>query len=150
MIKPRLWPRIEFFSSGGQKSWRFCMGQQQPFIEKTSFLKPHGPTSASFNLCPATSSPLSASHFFIELKVGLCSGLGFGLKECCGWFDLLSGPLKGFPGGASGKEPTFYCRRHKRSRFDPWVRRIPGRMAWWRTPAFLPRESPWTEEPGRL
>ena len=31
-IKPRLWPRIEFFSSGGQESQRLCMIQQQPFI----------------------------------------------------------------------------------------------------------------------
>ena len=27
----------------------------------------------------------------------------------------------GFPGGASGKEPTCRCRRQKRYRFDPWV-----------------------------
>ena len=27
-----LWPRIEFFSSGGQESRRLCMVQQQPFI----------------------------------------------------------------------------------------------------------------------
>ena len=32
MIKPRLWPRIEFFSSRGQKSRRLCAIQQQPFI----------------------------------------------------------------------------------------------------------------------
>ena len=32
----------------------------------------------------------------------------------------------GFPGGASGKEPTSQCRRHKRCGFDPWVRNIPG------------------------
>ena len=28
-------------------------------------------------------------------------------------------------GGASGKEPACQCRRHKRHRFDPWVRKIP-------------------------
>ena len=31
MIKPCLWPRIEFFSSGGQESRRLFVGQQQPF-----------------------------------------------------------------------------------------------------------------------
>ena len=31
----------------------------------------------------------------------------------------------GFPGGASGKELAYQCRRHKRHRFDPWVRKIP-------------------------
>jgi len=34
--------------------------------------------------------------------------------------------------------------------FDPWVRKIPWRRAWQPTPVFLPGESPWTEEPGRL
>ena len=32
MIQPRLWPRIEFLSSGGQESWRLIV-QQQPFKE---------------------------------------------------------------------------------------------------------------------
>ena len=31
MIKPRLWPQIEFFSSGGQESRCLCVIQQQPF-----------------------------------------------------------------------------------------------------------------------
>ena len=31
MVKPRLWPRIEFFSSGGQESQRLFV-QQQPFV----------------------------------------------------------------------------------------------------------------------
>ena len=44
----------------------------------------------------------------------------------------------GFPGGASGKEPTCQCRRHKRLRFDLWVRKIPWRRAWQPTPVFLP------------
>ena len=56
----------------------------------------------------------------------------------------------GFPGGASGKEPTCHSRRHKRGGFDPWVGRSPGegnnnplqysclenpmdRGAWWAT-----------------
>ena len=34
--------------------------------------------------------------------------------------------------------------------FDPWVRKLPWRRAWLPTPAFLPGESPWTEEPGGL
>ena len=32
MIKPRLWPQIEFFSSEGQESRRLCVIQQQPFM----------------------------------------------------------------------------------------------------------------------
>ena len=55
-----------------------------------------------------------------------------------------------FPGVASGKEPTYQCRRHKRCRLDPWVGKIPWRTPWQPTPVFLPGESPWTEEPGGL
>ena len=43
-------------------------------------------------------------------------------------------------GGASGKEPTCKCRRHKRLRFDPWVRKIPRRRAWQPTTVFLSGE----------
>ena len=47
----------------------------------------------------------------------------------------------GFPSGASGKEPTCQCRRHKRHGFDPWARKIPRRRAWQTTPVFLSGES---------
>ena len=60
----------------------------------------------------------------------------------------------GFPGVASGKEPSCQCRRHKRRGFDPLVGKTPGegrsnplqyswlekpmdRGAWWAT------YSPW-------
>ena len=34
-------------------------------------------------------------------------------------------------GGASRKKPAHHkCRRHKRCRFDLWVRKIPWRRAW--------------------
>ena len=35
----------------------------------------------------------------------------------------------GFPGGASGKEPAYQCRRHKRRGFNPWVRKDLWRRA---------------------
>ena len=50
-------------------------------------------------------------------------------------------PTKGFPGGASGKDPTCQCRRLKRCRFDPWVKKIPWRKAWQSISVFLPGES---------
>ena len=33
------------------------------------------------------------------------------------------------------------CRRHKRSGFNPWVRKMTWRRAWQPTPVFLPGES---------
>ena len=58
--------------------------------------------------------------------------LGFSRHEH--WSGAPSPPLTytvmyvnytGFWGGASGKEPTCRCRRHKICRFDPWVKRSP-------------------------
>ena len=57
---------------------------------------------------------------------------------------------RGFPGGVRGKEPTCQCRRDKRCRFDPWIRKIAWRRTWQPTSVFLPEESPWTEQPGGL
>ena len=37
---------------------------------------------------------------------------------------ILPGCL-GFPGGTSGKESTYQCRRHQRLWFNPWVGKIP-------------------------
>ena len=56
-------------------------------------------------------------------------------------FEKLQLATWDFPDGASGKEPTCQCRRHKKLRFNPWVRRIPWRRAWQSTPVFLLGES---------
>ena len=56
----------------------------------------------------------------------------------------------GFPDGASGKEPTCQCKRHKRQGLrslgweDPLEKEIATQSN------FLAWEIPWTEEPGRL
>ena len=46
-----------------------------------------------------------------------------------------------FPGGASGEELAYQCRRHMTCGLDPWVGEIPLRRAWQPTPVFLPGES---------
>ena len=56
----------------------------------------------------------------------------------------------GFPGGASGKEPACQCRRHKRHRFNPWVRKILLEEGMATQFSILAWEIPWTEEPGGL
>ena len=47
----------------------------------------------------------------------------------------------GFSGGTSGKEPVCQCRRYKKCRFDPWVRKIPCRRVCYPTPEFPLGES---------
>ena len=44
-------------------------------------------------------------------------------------------PILGLPWWLSSKEFACQCRGH---RFDPWVRKIPGRRKWQPTPVFLP------------
>ena len=45
------------------------------------------------------------------------------------------------PGGASGEEPTYQCRRCKIHVFDSWVGKMPWRRAWQPPPVFLPGKS---------
>ena len=45
--------------------------------------------------------------------------------------------------GSDDKEPACQCRRCKRRRVDPWVRKILGNRKWQPTPVFLPRKSHW-------
>ena len=58
-----------------------------------------------------------------------------------GLYQTWDSKPKGFPGGSVGKESTCQCRRHKRRNSNPWVRKIPWRLAWQPTPVFLPGES---------
>ena len=52
-----------------------------------------------------------------------------------------SGVVWGLLRWHSGKESTCQCRRCKRRRFDPWVRKIPWSRKWQPAPVFLPGES---------
>ena len=45
-------------------------------------------------------------------------------------------------GGASDKEPSCQCGRHKWPGFDSWVGKIPWRRAWQPTPVSLPGRIP--------
>ena len=47
----------------------------------------------------------------------------------------------GLPMWLPCKEPACQCRRPKKCRLDPWVRKTPRRRAWQPTPVFLPGES---------
>ena len=57
-------------------------------------------------------------------------------------FMILLFPLRFWlPRCLSGKESTSQCRRHRRLRFYPWVRKIPWRKTWQPTSVVLPGES---------
>ena len=44
------------------------------------------------------------------------------LSHICSGLSIF---ILGFPGGASGKEHTYQCSRHRRYGFSPWVGKIP-------------------------
>ena len=69
------------------------------------------------------------SYFFLSEKV-----------PCTVKIFLYIGKKLGFPRGSADKEPACQCRRHKRLRFNPWVRKTPWRRKWQPTPVFLPGE----------
>ena len=60
-------------------------------------------------------------------------------------------PLEiGFPGGASGRDPTCQCRRLKRCGFNSWIRKDPLEEGMATYSSILALGIPWTKEPGRL
>ena len=63
----------------------------------------------------------------VHFKTG-CKGLSLVFQEVILW---------GFPGDAKGTEYC-QCRRHKRYRFNPWVRKVCCSKKWHPTPVFLP------------
>ena len=59
------------------------------------------------------------------------------------------GPV-GLPGGASGKEPSFQCRRHQRHGLNPWMGKESLEEGMAALSSILAWRIPWTEEPGGL
>ena len=78
-------------------------------------------------------------HVTLKRKI-LCIRF-FWMRKLCLRLNYFPKVRLGFAGGASGKEPAFQCRRHKRCSFIPWVGKIPWRRAWQPTPVFLPGKS---------
>ena len=65
------------------------------------------------------------------------------------YFGIQVRDLKGLPQWVSGGF-CLQCRRHRKHRFDPWLRNIPWRRKWLPTDSILLWEIPWTEETGGL
>ena len=53
----------------------------------------------------------------------------------------VAGRIPRVPGWCGGKESACQHRRHKRHRFNPWVRKIPWSRKWLPIPVFLPGKS---------
>ena len=64
-------------------------------------------------------------------------GRGPGLIPCQGSRSHMSW----LPRWLRGKESACQCKRHRRCRFEPWVRKVPWRRKWQPTLVFLPVKS---------
>ena len=69
--------------------------------------------------------------------LGRSAGEGIGYPLQYSWASLVAQMVKNLP----AVQETWV---------QSWVGKIPWKRAWHPTPVFLPGESPWTEEPGRL
>ena len=66
------------------------------------------------------------------------SAMGIQYYKSAAFISLPYFNHEGLPRWRSGKESACQCRRPKKCRFDPWVRKIPWRKKWQPTPVFLP------------
>ena len=117
-------------------------------------------TTLSLSLCAPTSrtSLLLLRHIILIPTSSICRRPFYLI---CTVFSLLQCPFPSLcqlpskfpwrpPRWLSVKESACNAGDSGDWCFDPWVGKIPWRRAWQSTPVFLPRESAWKEEPGRL
>ena len=76
------------------------------------------------------------------LRSGRSPEEGLGCSLQYSWASLVAQIAK--------NPPAMIHLQCRRPGFNLWVGKIPWRRAWQPTPVFLPGESPWTAEPGRL
>ena len=94
------------------------------------------PVQCYFQQCHSLYLP---SEPVIAFKIRLERWMA-GYSPECSWLTVVTAGVWGFPGGASGKEPAYQCRRHKRHRSVPGL----GMNILWRrqlTAIFLLGES---------
>ena len=76
------------------------------------------------------SLPGSSIHGVFQARVLEWVAIAFSISSLLESRRLKDFDFHGFPGGASGKELACQRRRHRRRRFNPWVRKIPRRRKW--------------------
>ena len=106
---------------------------------KASFLASHTHgVSLISPSCPVFPDGSSAKYAFTEHHILPLLTFGIFCKQL---LQQDNDPLyHGFPTGASDKESSCQCRRHRRLGFDPWVGKIIWRRKWQPTLVFLPGE----------
>ena len=141
-----LWMHLFLFSPWGYQSM-FC------FLSKIILLSAFSLFSLNhiFSVCFYPSLLILGSVFMFECLDFVCMsttcplvGLTMEWPGCKS--DFFSSLYVGMEKGVhsrwfSGQEYACQCRRCRRCRFYPWLRKIPWRRKWQPTPVFLPGES---------
>ena len=109
----------------------------------------------SLQSCPTLCDPMDGSptgssvHGIFEARVLEWGAIAFSAVSRACLMSRETNDARGFPGGASGKEPTCQCRRRKRRGVQSLGRKDPLKgMA--THSSILTWRSPRTEEPGGL
>ena len=92
------------------------------------------PSSLSFPLSGTVPASEGCDNIYLEL-CSAASKFSVGFLFFCYLFSNC------LPGDSAGKGPVWQCRRRKRHRFEPWVRKIPWRRKQKSTPVFSPGKS---------
>ena len=105
-------------------------------------------TNAPFTLGPTGTQPgkYNTSQLtgnFLKKCLASSPSILFSLS-----FSHLVDPFTVLNWWVSNKVSAYQCRRHKRCKFDLWVRKIPWSKKWQPTPVFLPGESHGQRSPG--
>ena len=89
-----------------------------------------------------SSSSLSAikviSSAYLRLLIFFLAMLILAFESSSPAFHMMYSAYRGFPGGASGKEPTCQYQKHRDASSIPGVRKIPWKRACQRTPVSWP------------
>ena len=123
----RLWDNGDSHLAGGAAKWCSHLGD---FLKNTHTL---GLPCGSAGKEPAC----NAGDPSLIPELGRSAGEGVGYPLQYSWASLMAQLVKNLPAMQETQVPSL-------GREDPW------RRAWQPTPVFLPGESPWREEPGRL
>ena len=135
LLPPSIFPSIRVFSNESAlrirwpKYWSFSFNISPS--NEYSGLRLVGPPCSPRDTQESSPTPqfksiksLALSFCIVQLShPNMTTGKSIALTRGCLCCNL------GFPGGPSGKEPAYQCRRHKRLRFDPWVGKTPRRRA---------------------
>ena len=101
--------------------------EQQP-LKRESFFSPPASDNLRPSLCYGTVTPICTSVFTWPSFLCVCLFSSYRNTH-----HIESGSTLvqyDFVGGTCGEEPACQCSRHKRCRFESWVRKIPWRSVW--------------------